>query len=139
MNMERLNTYKVKTIFTVRKIALKTGDSARHDFDGHNMRFGSQRYTTFYKNGTGCVECGIEGEFFAKERHTAQETPHLNLYAIDENGEEVLMTKDHIIPESKGGANVIENYQPMCAECNQEKADSVSEKDKRLGVMKGEA
>lgn len=40
---------------------------------------------------------------------------------IDENGKEVLMTKDHIIPKSKGGANDISNYQTMCKRCNEAK------------------
>ena len=35
----------------------------------------------------------------------------------------VLMTKDHIIPKSKGGIECITNYQPMCLKCNQEKGD----------------
>lgn len=28
------------------------------------------------------------------------------------------MTKDHIVPKSKGGPDKIENYQTMCTECN---------------------
>lgn len=40
---------------------------------------------------------------------------------IDENGKEVLMTKDHVIPKSKGGANDISNYQTMCKRCNEAK------------------
>jgi hypothetical protein len=47
----------------------------------------------------------------------------MNLYAIDKNGNEILMTKDHIVPKSKGGANALYNYQPMCSHCNAEKAD----------------
>ena len=33
------------------------------------------------------------------------------------------MTKDHIIPKSKGGKNELSNYQTMCTYCNNEKAD----------------
>lgn len=51
-------------------------------------------------------------------------TYHWNLYALKE-GEEVLMTKDHIIPKSKGGRNHLSNYQPMCQKCNQEKDDKL--------------
>lgn len=93
------------------------------DFYGDKMKATSQRYQVFFGKGMICVKCGIEGKFFAKERHETDRTYHLNLYAIDENGEEVLMTKDHIIPKSKGGKNSYENYQCMCARCNMEKGD----------------
>ena len=35
----------------------------------------------------------------------------------------ILFTKDHILPRSKGGKNWLQNYQTMCYNCNQEKAD----------------
>jgi len=34
------------------------------------------------------------------------------------SGHEVLMTKDHIIPKSKGGKNTLKKYQTMCTHCN---------------------
>ena len=45
--------------------------------------------------------CGIEGKYFAKEKFADQSTYHLNLYAVDNNGDEILITKDHIMPHSK--------------------------------------
>lgn len=47
--------------------------------------------------------------------------------AIDENGKEVLMTKDHIIPKSKGGADDISNYQTMCERCNEAKGNRLED------------
>ena len=46
---------------------------------------------------------------------------HFNLYGINKNYEEILFTKDHIIPKSKGGDNKISNYQTMCYNCNYKK------------------
>ena len=47
---------------------------------------------------------------------------HLNLYGIN-NGEEVMMTKDHIVPKSKGGSNGLKNMQTMCTVCNEIKGN----------------
>ena len=93
---------------------------------GDLIKPNSQRYQTFFTKGCNCVVCGIKGSFFAKERTTgSNEAFHLNLYAVNENGEEVLMTKDHIIPKSKGGKNTIDNYQTMCCKCNFEKGNKL--------------
>ena len=37
------------------------------------------------------------------------------------------MTKDHIIPKSKGGPDCIENFQTMCEECNKKKKNTMPE------------
>lgn len=91
------------------------------DFDGDNMKMESQRYRLFKRDGCKCVICGIEGTFFRKERHKHDITYHFNLYGIDNNGDEVLMTKDHIIAKKNGGKDYMSNYQVMCVDCNREK------------------
>lgn len=79
------------------------------------------RYRTFQKSLT-CAGCGLVGEYFFKERYPDSSTWHLNLYGV-KNGEEVLFTKDHIRPKSKGGGNTLNNLQTMCYECNHDKAN----------------
>lgn len=108
-------------------ITPQTKKAAKRDFDGDMIGMGSQRYQVFKYKGTTCVCCGLKGSYFAKERQRNVETYHFNLYGINEDGLEVLMTKDHIIPKSKGGKNELENYQPMCTICNREKADKMPE------------
>ena len=62
------------------------------------------------------------------------------LQVYDKNGKEVLFTKDHIFPHSKGGIDHISNYKTMCARCNVEKSNSIknlSLKDRiRVNIIK---
>lgn len=97
------------------------------EFDGDLVKGNSQRYQTFFTKGCKCVKCVIEGKYFAKEKHFKDRSYHLNLYAIDDNGNEVLMTKDHIIPQSKGGSDDISNYQTMCEPCNKAKGSKIED------------
>lgn len=101
--------------------------NAKVDFDGDLIKGNSQRYQTFFTKGCKCVVCGIEGKYFAKERHLQNKSYHLNLYAVDDNGDEILMTKDHIIPRSKGGIDDISNYQTMCKLCNEAKGNKLED------------
>jgi 5-methylcytosine-specific restriction endonuclease McrA len=45
------------------------------------------------------------------------------MYHVESNGQLVMMTKDHIIPSSKGGADTQDNLQTMCNHCNSKKSD----------------
>ena len=85
----------------------------------------SLRLQTFYLKGPVCVACGRRGTHFALERavHDKKDKPyHLNLWATDANGDEYLMTHDHILARSLGGRDVLENTQTMCSPCNAAKA-----------------
>ena len=86
--------------------------------NGDKIKGNSQRFQTFFTKGLKCACCGIEGKYFGKEKDFNAARYHLNLYALDESENEVLMTKDHIVPRSKGGASELYNYQTMCVKCN---------------------
>jgi len=103
-----------------------SGGSLTHkrSYCNHRVKMTSGRLKIFKKS-IRCVKCGIEGKYFAVEKHRKDKGYHLNLYALDKDGHEILMTKDHIIPVSKGGKNHILNYQTMCCICNEEKADKL--------------
>jgi 5-methylcytosine-specific restriction endonuclease McrA len=96
--------------------------------DGDHIGMDSQRYKVFAKS-TKCVTCGIDGTIFLKDIGGTKEgdKKHFNLYAEDTNGDLILMTKDHIIPKSRGGKNQINNYQTMCSRCNFEKGNKLEE------------
>ena len=88
----------------------------------------SLRLRTFAIKGLKCARCERTGSFFAFEvpqKCHPKTNWHLNLYSVDENGEEMLMTMDHIHPKSKGGLNSLSNTQTMCSRCNFLKADKI--------------
>jgi len=93
--------------------------------DGDRVKISSKRLIVFKKS-VKCVKCGLEGLFFAKEKIEGHTSYHLNLYAV-KDGEEILMTKDHIIPLSKNGQNTLSNLQTMCCICNLEKGDTLED------------
>ena len=95
------------------------------EIDGDMIKIGSDRYKTFKFKGLVCVKCRLEGSFFGKEKNLNNTTWHMNLYGYNTNGEEILMTKDHILPICKGGKDVLDNYQPMCITCNFEKGGNL--------------
>lgn len=127
--LERKEIYSIEEVEEKVKDVLfeKKRNLSKVDFDEDMIKGNSQRYQTFFTKGCRCVKCGIEGKYFVKEKHLKDISFHLNLYAIDENEKEILMTKDHIIPKSKGGANDISNYQTMCKKCNEAKENRLED------------
>lgn len=105
------------------------------DFDGELINMASDRYKCFALYGTDCVDCGIEGQYFAMERQGNLGRFHFNLYAIDEENNEILMTKDHITPVCRGGKDEITNYQPMCTICNNKKGSLLPEAYEKIKLL----
>lgn len=93
------------------------------NYDGYKVRMSSGRYRLFKEKGTICITCGFEGTYFALEKHKkgGGTRYHFNCYGKDADGNERMITKDHIIPRSLGGPDHLYNYQPMCDRCNAEK------------------
>ena len=112
-NLIRKSIYSIDEVYDKVKDVLFKKDKrlAKVDFDGDLIKGNSQRYQTF----------------FAKEKFADQSTYHLNLYAVDDNGDEILMTKDHIMPRSKCGIDDISNYQTMCKLCNEAKGNKLED------------
>lgn len=101
-------------------------ESGKHNkvlIDGELINMASDRYKIFSFNRK-CVCCGLEGTIMAMEKGDKDSSFHFNLYGLDSDGKEILFTKDHIVPKSKGGKNSIDNYQTMCIKCNEKKSNN---------------
>ena len=118
MSIIRKEKYPVDMI-----INLINSKQRRIILDGDEIRVKGIRMKSFAVNGVKCVTCGLTGVFFVKEKLPNDNSFHLNLYALDKDGKEVLMTRDHIHPKSRGGPETLENMQTMCTRCNGKKGN----------------
>lgn len=112
--------------YDVKEIVPKIGTRDRIRLGEYFVRINSNRLKTF-KESLKCVGCGKEGNIFILEKsHKNDGSPHLNLYHRNvDNKKDLLFTKDHILPKSKGGSDNLENLQTMCTRCNCKKADKI--------------
>lgn len=102
-----------------------TIEESKKDYvvEGHcySVKMNSDRYHVFKANNA-CVCCGLKGTRMILDMNPGDNLPHFNLYA-EEYGRLILMTKDHIVAKSKGGKDIISNFQTCCEICNSLKAD----------------
>lgn len=117
--------YGISEVFSMigEKYLLRNDDHGQKhtdiDVDGFLVHPISLRYMNFYQHGTTCVCCGKQGTHFRLCGDPDTSRRHFNLYADDGT----LITKDHIVPRSKGGPDCVENMQTMCITCNKEKGN----------------
>lgn len=86
----------------------------------------------------------LKANRYAREKgavgnHTLQEWEELKNkynYKCAICGKKTILTKDHIIPLSKGGSNYILNIQPLCRNCNSKKNNKIIHDNPEL--LKGE-
>jgi 5-methylcytosine-specific restriction endonuclease McrA len=89
----------------------------------YSINMTATRYRVFQKSHF-CVCCGLEGRVMVlgmNGRRFIKKNAYFNLYSEND----VLMTKDHIIPRSQGGPDNISNLQTMCSICNCLKGDRI--------------
>lgn len=125
---ERLGEYSLEEVLALVPLTRQHNRRSREIYQNskgiYYVNLNSLRLRLFKTKGVLCVKCGLAGQYFALERK-ADENPHFNLYGVDLEGDEVLFTKDHIIPSSRNGSNALYNLQTMCYPCNSLKGNSL--------------
>lgn len=113
-----------KNINNPNKTRVKTKAFINTDIGAIEMKGSSLRYLCFMKS-LECVNCKLKGNIIFIEKFPNDKFPHANLYHRRKDGSLMLMTKDHIIPKSKGGKDHIDNLQTMCSACNEVKGSQI--------------
>jgi 5-methylcytosine-specific restriction endonuclease McrA len=71
----------------------------------------------------------ISGKFTLKEWQELKIQHNYTCKKCAKKEPEIKLTRDHIIPISKGGTNLISNIQPLCLKCNSSKKDNIPNPD----------
>lgn len=119
--------YTLEEVFL--ELNFEGDDKNRRVFDGNSVKLNSLRLHTFNQKGCTCVSCGREGTHFKLQKNVNDESYHLGLWS--EDGEQ--LSKDHIIPKSRGGLDTLGNMQTMCIKCNTNKSNAYSKSDYEKG------
>lgn len=77
-------------------------------------------------------ECIADRWIAEKGRSDKMGSPVLNLWGTAADGHLVMMTRDHIIPKSKGGVDDIANLRPGCADCNSSRGNVINKADREF-------
>lgn len=72
---------------------------------------------------------GAEGKHTYKEWENLKKQFDYTCQMCFKKEPEIKLTRDHIIPISKGGNNYISNIQPLCGSCNSRKKDKILHHD----------
>jgi 5-methylcytosine-specific restriction endonuclease McrA len=92
-------------------------------------------YNETYKPLT-CFKCGVVADrWIVKHQHNDRDKPPVvELFAYTKKNRLVMMTRDHIIPKSWGGLDLVENLRPACEPCNRDRKNVLDVADKQFMV-----
>lgn len=97
-----------------------------------DVKLNSQRMKLL-KRVQNCEVCQVQASHFWLEKNGCY-TPHFNLYTKNHQDQEVMLTMDHILPKSKGGATTQNNLQTLCQDCNRAKKNYLISNDDILRI-----
>ena len=114
LNWQRKNKDKAKTIR--RKWRIKNTEANRRN--ANNWAKKNKEYVLYNASNQKYKRKGAKGNHSIKEWRELKEKLNYTCQRCGRKEPEIKLTKDHIIPISKGGTNYINNLQPLCMRCN---------------------
>lgn len=83
-----------------------------------------------------CFKCGVIADrWIMRHQHNDRnKPPTLELFAYTKKSRLVMMTRDHIVPKSWGGLDIVQNLRCACETCNRERSNTLTEEDKQFMV-----
>ena len=84
------------------------------------LKANPEKATEYYHNRRARVEHN-GGTFTAREWRELKERHKYTCLRCGKREPEIKLAPDHVLPLAKGGANIIENIQPLCRSCNSKK------------------
>lgn len=124
INQHQFAIVKATEFLSMYKQAKQRGDKSMTVL-GHTVKMKSHTVKLFDEKGITCVSCGVTGVIAVVESAGTNHGKHCNIYGVNSAGKLVSMTKDHIIPKSKGGKNELSNHQVMCQKCRSQKSNKM--------------
>lgn len=80
---------------------------------------------------TKCVGCGLISKYTAVVQN--KDTGRYNvIFLVEQDGQFMPLTKDHILAKARGGTDTFKNLQCMCSYCNTNKGDSLDYPEHQL-------
>jgi 5-methylcytosine-specific restriction endonuclease McrA len=135
-----LGKFKIKEVIPFVRCNGRESGKRKKIYKGNDNKeyivlMGNQKYKVF-RNNLSCVCCGLTGSFFKLIKvRKKQNRAFFDLYAINNSGEEILMTRDHIIPISRNGTDALSNLQTMCTVCNNFKRSQIIDLDNLKNIL----
>lgn len=90
-----------------------------------------KRLMVFYNKGVTCALCGKKHGAYIGHYQQKDGQIHIDVYCEDGT----MINRDHIIPKSKGGKNILDNLQPTCEPCNSKKGNGDQSRRLQIGTF----
>lgn len=122
--LQKTHNYKMLKTYTVKQIKAYGSVEFFLDPEVTDKKIKLRRAHVLNEVGYQCCEegCKLKDFYFGLGVDKGGGI-HLDLYGIDQEGETVMVTIDHIKPRSKGGKDDIKNYRPLCKIHNEIKSN----------------